>query len=268
MIDVPREWSFDAPGVAQGFGAHVREQLPWYDLVTAAVAHIARHYVPQGGLVVDVGASDGNVGRALAPLLADRHATLVPVDPSPAMLARYDGPGQPVQSTAEAFAFPAYDLAVCMLSLMFVPVADLPDLLARMTARIRHGGALLVVERTLPPQGYPSVVTSRLTLAAKAAAGASADSIVAKELSLAGVQRPIDPELLAPYGAVPWFRYGDFAGYLIESQGRPSGAGDWLERQPRSPSGVCIECGNDDAAEGYAFCTDCLEGLSDNEGAE
>lgn len=39
-------------------------------------------------------------------------------------------------------------------------------------------------------------------------------------------------------------------------------SGDWVEQQTPSPSGVCAECGNDDASYGYAFCTDCLEALS------
>ena len=56
-MDIPREWTFENTDVASGFDRHVREQLPWYDLVTGAVAHIARHYIPKDGLVYDIGAS-------------------------------------------------------------------------------------------------------------------------------------------------------------------------------------------------------------------
>ena len=58
--------------VARGFDRHVREQLPWYDLATNAILHVARHYIPQDGLVYDFGASTGNIGRALAPILKER----------------------------------------------------------------------------------------------------------------------------------------------------------------------------------------------------
>lgn len=51
----------------------------------------------------------------------------------------------------------------------------------------------------------------RLTLAGKLAAGASAENIIAKELSLGGVQRPITP---LPWRQ--WFKFGDFVGYLYE----------------------------------------------------
>lgn len=61
-----------------------------------------------------------------------------------------------------------------------------------------------------------SIVTSRIILAAKLAAGADATSILLKELSLGGVQRPVAVAELGP-GAVEWFRFGDFAGWLIEA---------------------------------------------------
>ena len=54
----------------------------------------------------------------------------------------------------------------------------------------------------------------RLALAGKLSAGVEADEIIAKELSLGGIQRPIDPEILGD--AVEWFRFGDFAGWIIE----------------------------------------------------
>ena len=38
LMDIPKEWTFENASVAQSFNQHVREQLPWYDLVTGAVA--------------------------------------------------------------------------------------------------------------------------------------------------------------------------------------------------------------------------------------
>jgi tRNA (cmo5U34)-methyltransferase len=215
-VNIPDHWTFESADIADGFDAHVREQLPWYDLVTKAVVQIGRHFIPQGGLVYDIGASHGNVGRALAPILFERSASLVGIEPSAEMCADYDAPGLLERSSAEAFDFAPFDFAVAMLALMFVPPAQMPGLLERLAANIRPGGALVVVERTLPPPGYMSIVTSRLALAAKAEMGAPAEQIVAKELSLAGVQRPLDARLLAGFGAVEWFRFGDFAGYVIE----------------------------------------------------
>lgn len=59
------DWTFH--GFAKEFDGHVREQLPWYELASAAMGLIARQYIPKGGKVYDLGASTGNVGRVLAP---------------------------------------------------------------------------------------------------------------------------------------------------------------------------------------------------------
>lgn len=216
-MNIPEMWTFEDFEVVDAFDQHVREQLPWYDLVTSAVAQIARHYIPPAGLVYDIGASRGNVGRAIGQTLIERGAELVAIEPSAEMCEHYSGPGHVECTEAESYPFEPFDFAVAMLALMFVPPSKVVPLLNRLTGNIRPGGALVIVERTLPPPGYLSIVTSRITLAAKAAMGAPADQIVAKELSLAGVQRPLDPRMLAEFGAVEWFRFGDFAGYVIES---------------------------------------------------
>ena len=54
------------------FDGHVREQLPWYELASAAMGLIARQYIPKNGKVYDLGASTGNVGRVLAHTLEAR----------------------------------------------------------------------------------------------------------------------------------------------------------------------------------------------------
>lgn len=216
-MNIPGEWTFDSHSVANAFDQHVREQLPWYDLVTSAIAQIGRHYIGEGGRVYDIGASTGNIGRALASTLDQRGANLIAIEAVDTMAKKYDGPGLVWVARAETFDYEPFDFAVAMLALMFMRPSDVPTLIETLAAKIRPGGGLVIVERTLPPSGYLSIVTSRLTLAAKSAMGASGDDIVAKELSLAGIQRPIDPAMLAKFGAVEWFRFGDFAGYVIEA---------------------------------------------------
>lgn len=213
---VPDNWTFKDDGVAAGFDSHVREQLPWYDLVTEAVVQISRHYIGEGGLVYDIGASTGNIGRALSPVLRDRNANLVSIEESSEMAELWSAPGELVVTNALAHPYQRFDLAVCMLCLIFNSPSDSAALLHVLKRNVAPGGAIVVVERMLPPDGYLSIVTSRLTLHAKRMAGATGEEIVTKELSLAGAQRPLDPALLAELGAVEWFRYGDFAGYVIE----------------------------------------------------
>lgn len=217
-VTIPDRWTFKDPGVAGIFDRHVREQLPWYDVATGAVAQIARHYIGRDGLVYDLGASTGNIGRAIEPTLVERNAKLVAVEESPDMADRYSGPGKLVRARAQDVDLEPFDLAVCFLFLIFLRPDDARELLARLVDRCRYGGAIVVVERMLPEHPYLSIVSSRLTLAAKRDAGVPADEIIAKELSLGGVQRPLRRSILEDFGAVEWFRFGDFAGYVIEKE--------------------------------------------------
>ena len=213
-MDIPREWSFENTKVASGFDRHVREQLPWYDLVTGAVAHIARHYIPKNGLVYDIGASTGNIGQAIEETIVERKAKLVGIEASAEMCARYKAPGELVQIDALDYRFQPYDLAICYLVLMFLPVGKRQEFIDYLKSLIKPGGALLIVDKCEAATGYEATVFWRLTLAGKIAAGVDAESVIAKELSLSGVQRPLDPAMLGD-DAVQWFRFGDFAGWIV-----------------------------------------------------
>lgn len=210
------EWTFQNPQIAAHFDRHVREQLPWYDIATGLVAHVGRHYLTDGGTVIDIGASTGNVARALGETLTARKARLLALDNAPDMLDRYAGPGIPVVADARSFDYVAEapDLVVAFLVLMFVPVADRAALVARIKAAVKPGGAVVVFDKMAARGGHVGSVIYRMTLAAKYEAGALPEEIIAKELSLAGVQRPMDDAELP--GFEPIFRFGDFAGWLYE----------------------------------------------------
>lgn len=218
-MQIPQEWTFENAAIAQEFDHHVRETLPWYDLATGAVAHIARHYVPRGGLVYDIGASTGNIGRALAPMLVERQADLIPIESATEMALLYAGPGSDNLICGDALEvdYEPFDLAVIFLTMMFMPVADRSAWLTALRALIRPGGALIIVDKCQASTGYAATVLWRMTLAGKMAAGAQPSEIIAKELSLGGVQRPLSPLELPP-DAIEWMRFGEFCGWLIEAK--------------------------------------------------
>jgi tRNA (cmo5U34)-methyltransferase len=214
-MDIPRNWTFKDAGVAEGFDRHVREQLPWYDLTTGIIAHIARHYIPENGLAYDIGASTGNIGNTIAETLNARAARLIAIESSAQMADLYAGPGEIIIVDATEFKFEPCDFIVCFLVLMFITPSLRGGLIERMIEALRPGGAMVVVDKCAPVAGYPSVVLQRLALAGKIAAGVSAAEVVEKELSLGGVQRPLSSKEL-PSSAIEIFRFGDFAGWLIE----------------------------------------------------
>lgn len=213
---MPENWTFKSKAVAEHFERHVREQLPWYNLATKAVEHIARHYVPRDGVVYDIGASTGNMGRTLAPLLQERNAKLTSVEESKEMADLWRGPGEIVVADAMAHEFADFDFAVLFLVVMFLPVGKRKDFIMRLRARIKPGGALVIVDKINTPSGYAGTVLRRMAMRWKLDAGAKGEEIVQKELSLAGYQRPVDANWLEPY-AVQWFQFGEFSGWLIES---------------------------------------------------
>ena len=217
-MKIPSNWTFKSAEVAAGFDRHVHEQLPWYDLTTGVIAHVARHYIPEGGMVYDIGASTGNIGKAIAETLETRHAKFVALDNAESMKSQYAGPGILTVADALTFEYEQFDFAVCFLVLMFVPPSKRAGLIAKLRAQTNAGGALVVFDKCQPVQGYMSTVMSRLALAGKVASGVDAREIIAKELSLSGVQRPLDPKELGD-DAQEIFRFGDFAGWIIEGGG-------------------------------------------------
>lgn len=214
-MDIPRNWTFENAAIATGFDRHVREQLPWYDLVTGSIAHIARHYIPHGGLVYDIGAATGNIGRALQPILADRQAHLISIESSHEMAAHYSGPGTLLTIDAMQAEYQPFDFAVLFLVLMFLPIEQRPRLLSILRKFLKPGGAILIFDKCEAGSGYLATVLWRLTLAGKLSAQVSPQEIIAKELSLAGIQRPLRPDEVT-CGATPYFQFGEFRGWIIE----------------------------------------------------
>jgi tRNA (cmo5U34)-methyltransferase len=210
----PGGFTFQSIETAEAFDAHVREQLPWYDLATGVVVHFARHFIPADGTIIEVGASTGNIGRALQPVVAQRRARYLAIDNSAEMVKRYAGPGEPIESAAEDFDFGRQqpDLIIAFLVLMFVRPAVRFGLVERMRAALRPGGAIIVFDKREPSGGEVGQIMYRLTLAAKYENGAPPEEIIRKELSLAGVQRPLASNELR--GFVEIFRFGDFSGWL------------------------------------------------------
>lgn len=220
-MTIPKNWSFEGAEVAEGFDAHVREQLPWYDLATFATVHLARQFLYERAVVYELGASTGNLGRALEETIRDRKIRYVALERSEEMARRYSAPmTELLVRDAREFEFLPCDLVIAFLVLMFVPPADRDALLRRIWSALRPGGALIVVDKSEPVGGYLGTALLRLALAAKHAAGTPASEILEKELSLAGVQVPFDFASLDDGDLAEFFRFGDFRGVVIRKRPR------------------------------------------------
>ena len=217
QFPIPTVWTFEREDISKIFDKHVREELPWYDLVTRCIRQIARHYISHGGTVYDVGASTGNIGRALKDIIEGQNAQLIAIEKSKEMAEQYNAIGKLVVNDALNVEFERADLIVCFLLLMFLSPEQRVKLIGKMEASLKDGGALVIVDKRVAEAGYVGTVLSRLTLSEKLNAGVVPDRIIHKELSLAGVQRPMRLKEL-PNGAVEFFRLGEFSGWIVEKQ--------------------------------------------------
>jgi tRNA (cmo5U34)-methyltransferase len=184
--------------------------------MSGAAAHIARHYIPQKGTVLDLGCSTGNTGILLDDCVQSRSVHYIPIDNSSQMIDIYRGPGTPIlQDFSDPdWKIPEYDVAILFLSLMFTAPHLRPLFIERLLQSKRDGGCVIVVDKSESFGGYIGTIMARLTLAGKLATGTSEVDIVTKELSLMGIQRPLDISQFP--NPVEVFRFGEFAGWVVE----------------------------------------------------
>ena len=214
-------WTFETKEIAETFDSHVREQLPWYDMVTDAVCYIARNYLTEGGVVVDVGASTGNMIDKLMPLVEERWADVVAIEKSQSMCnilqKKYKKNDYVVIENNDVInhELPNADVLIVFLTMMFIPIRKRKALMNALRASCKQGGVIVVVDKVCDHQGYFATVLKRLTMQFKLQQGAKPEDVLNKEMSLAGVQIPIDPAILGE-DAKQFFRMGEFAGWIIE----------------------------------------------------
>ena len=215
-------WTFETKEIAETFDSHVREQLPWYDMVTDAVVYIARNYLPEYGVVVDIGASTGNMVDKLMPLTFERMADVVAIEKSISMCDvlknKYKKSDCVVVENSDVTKgdLPKADVYILFFTMMFIPIDKRKALMDSMRANCKQGGVIVVVDKICDHGGYFATVLKRLTMQFKLQQGAKPEDVLTKEMSLAGVQIPLDPAILGA-DAKQFFRMGEFAGWVIET---------------------------------------------------
>lgn len=209
-----KDFTFSGQMTGDKFTAHVNEQLPFYQLVTDATAMIVRNYLPKDGLVYDIGASTGNISKAIQPFAESRNARVVSIEESESMAQTWQGYGDLFVADAAGYDYKNFDVAVCFLVLMFMSLEQRASLIAKLKSKMKSGGAIVIVDKLLVDGGYFGTVMRRLTFDWKLRNGASPDQIITKELSLSGVQRPMTINELPD--AKEFFRFGEFVGWIIQ----------------------------------------------------
>lgn len=215
-----KSWTFETQEIANTFDIHVREQLPWYDMVTESVSYIIKNYLSENDTVVDIGSSTGNIIDKILPLVQERSCYITAIEKSESMFEKlkekYENESciELVNSDVTNIRLPVAKIYVLFLTLMFIPMNKRKNLLERIKSSCEDGGIIIVVDKVSDHSGYFSTVLKRLTMHFKLLQGAKPEDVLIKEMSLAGIQIPIDIELLGD--AKQFFRMGEFAGWVIE----------------------------------------------------
>lgn len=119
-----------------------------------------------------------------------------------------------VDSDVMDIELPKAKVYILFLTLMFIPIHQRQKLMQRIKDKCEEGGVIIIVDKVCDHHGYFSTVLKRLTMHFKLLQGAKPEDVLIKEMSLAGVQIPIDISLLG--NAKEFFRMGEFAGWVIE----------------------------------------------------
>lgn len=211
-----KSWTFESTEIAKNFDNHVREQLPWYDMITEAVIYIARNYLTEGNTIVDIGSSTGNLSKKLLPLAKERNAKIIAIEKSIQMIMEmYEMENiSVIHDDVTNIEMVEGQVYILFLTLMFIPIDKRENLLNNIYKKIKKGGCIIIVDKICDHSGYFATVMKRLTWHWKMEQKASSIDIVNKEMSLAGVQIPINKECLK--NAKEFFRMGEFAGWVIE----------------------------------------------------
>ena len=116
-----------------------------------------------------------------------------------------------------------FDLAILYLVVQFIPLEQRRPMLDRIIAKCSEGGAVIIVDKYSPnhDSAYIQTIKRRITLLGKTMSGTPPDEIIEKELSLSGVQRPLDASLFEGIGIrrSEFFRFGEFIGWLLYKSG-------------------------------------------------
>jgi len=214
------DWTFKSADIVKKFDNHVREQLPFYDMVSDSICHIVKHYLPHDGIFYDIGSATGNLGKKLETTLKDRNVKSIAIDSSSEMCKNsyYNGIGDVICKNAEEVKYNDFDVAVIFLTLMFINPNKQKKLLHTLKHKVNKGGCIILCERFLPVNSYTGIINQRLSLLGKLNNNIDPYEIIKKELSLSGIQRPLKYESVKELGFVDFFQLGDFRGLFFEKE--------------------------------------------------
>ncbi len=190
-------WSFER-SVAPNFVDHVRRSVPLYDAGHELAAQFSSCFVRPGGLAYELGSSTGQLLRCLATARPrNRTVSWIGIEREPEMVeaARsycHDvGNVKFVEADISTTDYRPCDFAIAYLTLDFLDTEPRARTLRRVASALRPGGALFIYEKVLATDPRMQNLMTLLHNRLKRERGLTAEEILNKADSLAGVMQPI-----------------------------------------------------------------------------
>lgn len=152
-----KEWSFDE-SVSFVFDDMLKRSIPGYDDMREAVLRMVEPIAPNGGFVLDMGCSHGEMIEKMQKKFGNTlHLSYVGLDYSAAMVskARQRFSNDDSVSIVHAdlreveLARLRYDIILSVLTLQFIPVEYRQELLRQVHNSLTHNGCFILVEKVL-----------------------------------------------------------------------------------------------------------------------
>ena len=142
--------------VASVFDDMAKRCIPYYSEVIQLTASAADKFIPDNGLIYDIGCSTGNTLLFIAKALRDRKINLIGIDPSSSMLKKavekasvytYSHEIEFLEGSAETYDFKTADMIILNYTLQFIDVDERPALIKKLYDSLKPGGMLILSEK-------------------------------------------------------------------------------------------------------------------------
>lgn len=190
-------WSFNDK-VSEQFDQHVRQSVPFYDLIQSSIAQLSDYFVSPSGLIYDLGCSTGETIALLEKRHAGKNLRYIGVDNSKDMLEQAllkntnNHRADFNQTPLEGFAFEEKSrFILSILTIQFISVEKRRQIIHNIYDALYEGGAFVFVEKTISSSPLLQDMLTHIQYDMKIQSGLTHEEILLKQESLRGVMNPL-----------------------------------------------------------------------------
>lgn len=219
------KWEFDGE-VANVFSDMLSRSIPNYDTMRLLCYRVGRNFIPDGGVVGDIGCSNGLAVKEFVENFPKASFYLNDIsepmlDACRGIYLGYDNVYVSSKDLREGLPFDKANLVISCLTLQFTPIEYRQNILGNIYDSLERGGALVIVEKVLGNSAEIDNIFVDEYYNIKKDNGYTQELIAAKRKSLEGVLVPItahfNEELLRIVGFKKidcFWRCLNFAGWV------------------------------------------------------